>query len=478
MAVIGQAGIAAACSRHVALSRRGRRAMALLMLMCFSLGVYSTFLLVAGDSKVGPAFVVTTVASAAAAGLLRSRSRHEPRVAGLCGSSPLAPHRSITGSVVLACGGNGGLARSGALRWNAMSLVLLLVTLAFYFAEKHVPAGAAAKLTAAAHEGYLQGLCWSSVAILGKPLISALRKRMASWKDEVGHAEQVGVTSLLQGVVAAAYCAYWLPSGDIAWPPPSSFWFAMAASSALNAVIRTSETRAYAVGEMSLCAAFLAFDPVMQLLVGAAVMPVVSQLFGWPCHEGRFFSARHGFAVVSVAQGMLSLTFAAAAGAASIGTKIGDGAMQLPRGAALILLNCVLYAFTYRLDAAAINVVASTPFYFACSRLLTAATCIGGSFKFSGSGNDVVGAGRGRFSVFLRPHVALCVLVVCATDMFYMLSMYRAVSLISPVFVSAVKRGGGVLVSAALGALVFGEKLEGRRVPLFTIAAGVSLLCL
>eukprot|EP00913_Durusdinium_trenchii_P030364 g28444.t1 len=38
----------------------------------------------------------------------------------------------------------------------------------------------------------------------------------------------------------------------------------------------------------------------------------------------------------------------------------------------------------------------------------------------------------------------------------------RAVSLISPVLVSAVKRGGGIVVSALFGAIFFNEKLEGR----------------
>jgi len=34
-----------------------------------------------------------------------------------------------------------------------------------------------------------------------------------------------------------------------------------ASSSFLNAIIKTAETHAYKVGEMSLCAPFLAFDP-------------------------------------------------------------------------------------------------------------------------------------------------------------------------------------------------------------------------
>lgn len=62
-------------------------------------------------------------------------------------------------------------------------------------------------------------------------------------------------------------------------------------------------------------------------------------------------------------------------------------------------------------------------------------------------------------------------------DAAYMLSMYQAVSLISPVLVSAVKRGGGIVVSACFGAIFFGEKLEGRKQLLCVVAIGVMILC-
>lgn len=51
----------------------------------------------------------------------------------------------------------------------------------------------------------------------------------------------------------------------------------------------------------------------------------------------------------------------------------------------------------------------------------------------------------------------------------------KAVSLISPVLVSAVKRGGGIVVSALFGAVFFGEKLEGRKQLLCVVAIGVTL---
>ena len=49
-------------------------------------------------------------------------------------------------------------------------------------------------------------------------------------------------------------------------------------------------------------------------------------------------------------------------------------------------------------------------------------------------------------------------------------------SLISPVLVSAVKRGGGIVVSAIFGAVFFGEKLEGRKQLLLVVAVGVTWL--
>ena len=54
----------------------------------------------------------------------------------------------------------------------------------------------------------------------------------------------------------------------------------------------------------------------------------------------------------------------------------------------------------------------------------------------------------------------------------------QAVTLISPVYVAAIKRGGGVLVSSLIGVTLFGESVHGRLPPILAIAAGVVLLCL
>ena len=49
---------------------------------------------------------------------------------------------------------------------------------------------------------------------------------------------------------------------------------------------------------------------------------------------------------------------------------------------------------------------------------------------------------------------------------------------ISPVYVTAIKRGGGILLSSLIGALVFAESLHGRLLPILTIVAGVVFMCL
>ena len=74
--------------------------------------------------------------------------------------------------------------------------------------------------------------------------------------------------------------------------------------------------------------------------------------------------------------------------------------------------------------------------------------------------------------------VAGLLALACALDAVYMLSLYKAVTLISPVYVAAIKRGGGVLASSLIGATVFGESLRGRSLPVLAISAGVVLLCM
>ena len=43
---------------------------------------------------------------------------------------------------------------------------------------------------------------------------------------------------------------------------------------------------------------------------------------------------------------------------------------------------------------------------------------------------------------------------------------------------TAVKRGGGILLSSIVGAVFFSESLQGRLAPILAIVVGVVFLCL
>ena len=143
---------------------------------------------------------------------------------------------------------------------------------------------------------HLRGLLWSAVAIVGRPLATALRKEIATPRagKAVRSAEQVGMTSLIQGLIATRsgfIChlscmmmdyeamGVMMAAGHLPHTLPLLFWICLVCSSFLNTIIKTAtcrrfalfmymaamrakaETHAYNVGEMSLCAPFLAFDP-------------------------------------------------------------------------------------------------------------------------------------------------------------------------------------------------------------------------
>lgn len=51
----------------------------------------------------------------------------------------------------------------------------------------------------------------------------------------------------------------------------------------LNALVKTLETKAFAECDMSLCAPFLAFDPVCQFLISTIIIPYVCGRFSFNC---------------------------------------------------------------------------------------------------------------------------------------------------------------------------------------------------
>jgi hypothetical protein len=163
-----------------------------------------------------------------------------------------------------------------------------------------------------ASSSYLVGLGFSGLALVGSTAVGALRKVVSA--KGVGSAEQVGVACLVQGVVALAFCVW---AGEIgAAPLPARFWYAATGASLLLVLVKTLETRAYAVSDISLCAPFLAFDPVMQLLVGVVAMPVLCPLIGLGCDEPeKPYPLHHLLALVCVVIGAFSL---------SQGTQVGS----------------------------------------------------------------------------------------------------------------------------------------------------------
>lgn len=100
---------------------------------------------------------------------------------------------------------------------------------------------------------------------------------------------QVGFATLIQGIAAITHCTV---SGEldigpnfVSSLPPKAFWIAAVTGSVLNSVVKTLETKAFAETDISLCAPFLAFDPVMQFVIGVAVMPAACAFMSFGCDE-------------------------------------------------------------------------------------------------------------------------------------------------------------------------------------------------
>lgn len=310
----------------------------------------------------------------------------------------------------------------------------------------------------------LAGLTFSLLALAGNTGVTVLRK-VLSQQPGVTPAVQVGLAAGIQSCGALAVLA---TRGRLS-VPPKVFWLAALFSSLGNAVVKTLETKAFAES-LTLCAPFLAFDPVMQFLVGVTVVPMLCRTFGVGCSELTSSSRippHHVLSVLSIAVGAFVLGSRGKVEGDTSGVKyLGP----LPVGSWLILLNCVIYGFTFRLDKAAV-LSGGVALYYCYGRGLMAVMSLLGTW-------DRRSSNASALAPFRKPRPALLLLAICAADAAYMLSLYRAVALISPVYVSAIKRGGGVLVTALMGALCFGEPVRGREVPIATIFTGVVLLCL
>ena len=125
----------------------------------------------------------------------------------------------------------------------------------------------------AANPKMAEGLAYSFAALCGNTAASLLRKQV-SRSSKVKPAEQVGLATALQGIVACAYCAQ---QGLFSTAVTSAFLIPAVGSAVLNALTKTLETKAYAITDVSLCAPFLAFDPVMQFLLPVRTRRPVSR---------------------------------------------------------------------------------------------------------------------------------------------------------------------------------------------------------
>jgi hypothetical protein len=321
-------------------------------------------------------------------------------------------------------------------------------------------------VTAVANPKMAEGLAYSFAALCGNTAASLLRKQV-SRSSKVKPAEQVGLATALQGIVACAYCAQ---QGLFSTAVTSAFLIPAVGSAVLNALTKTLETKAYAITDVSLCAPFLAFDPVMQFLLPALFAPLACRAFGIGCGLTAEFPPYHPLAVVCVGTGaylLASVAAKAAAKAKKSDSKVDSRTLYgLPIGAWMILGNCAIYSITSRLDKLAVLAAGKT-LYYAYGRVIMASTCFLG-----------VRPGKEAVKELTQPKVASLVLMSCAAEAVYMLALYQAFACISPVYVTAIKRGGGVLLASFASMFFFKEPLAGRGFPIAAIVAGVVALCL
>lgn len=364
-----------------------------------------------------------------------------------------------------------------------VGMVILAATAYTFYVNKSMPSEEGSEKS----KNFMAGMFWASIALLGNTGVSALRK-MLSAKGVLTSAEQVGFAKLIQGV---GQFAFLIQSGLFSFSGPfpgADFFFAAVVSSLLGSAVKIMETKAFAESDMSLCAPFLAFDPVMQFVVKAAVLSHTCNLFSFGCDEIKTsFPVHHVLAVLSIAVGAFLLAQAAkrTSDAAAAESKKDDDKGKgkkdaikyigpLPLASWMILGNCVIYGFSSRFDKmaitagkAAVGAANGKTLYNAYNCMIQAVTCLGGSVA---SGKPL-SVGKAMSS-----DVLTLILGICACEIVYMISLYQAMDTISPVYVTAMKRGGGVLVSSLTGVLLFNETLKGRVAPILMIVSAVVMM--
>ena len=97
----------------------------------------------------------------------------------------------------------------------------------------------------------------------------------------------------------------------------------------------------------------------------------------------------------------------------------------------------------------------------------------------AGKAKAATAGGAARRTVTLLracPALLLLLLGVAAMEALYMGCFYASLTLVSKVYVVAIKKGGNLLVTSVGGWLLFGEPHAGRVAPVVGVVAGGALM--
>ena len=261
------------------------------------------------------------------------------------------------------------------------------------------------------------GLTLAAGTAVGNALCDVGRKRLS--KTKIGNAAQIAYVCLLEGLLGTVYLTL---AGALVLPS-AEFWLPALSSAFLNAVAKTLQTKAYSEYDISLCAPFNAALPVMQFLVSTYVLREPEL----PMRRvaGVFIVATGAVWLGKV--GMQAKTAAAAhkdddKHAKQSAVRVPPAA--LPLGPILVLINCVIWSFTTKLDELATN-AAGKWVYLSIGKTMTGAMAAIGAWgaRASASANGPKeGPKEGKPApvaqpLWQRPHVLVLLLgVACAED--------------------------------------------------------------
>merc|ERR1740139_481170 len=256
--------------------------------------------------------------------------------------------------------------------------------------------------------------------------------------------------------------------------PGGEFWLPALAAAAASALTTSMLAKAYSDNDISSCAPFNAALPVFQLLVTSLVLRDEARL---PAHR---------IAGVCVITGC-AFWLAKVSKQKAAGT---GRAPLLPPGAPTVLAVCAIQSVSTKFDQMATKAGGGALVYLCYAKLLAGLWATLGAAALSApappaGGDDAAGkakaaiaGGAARRSVaLLRARPALLLLLgVAAMEAVYMGCFYASLTIVSKVYVVAIKKGGNLLVTSVGGWVLFGEPHAGRVGPVLGVVAGVALM--